>query len=193
VSENKSQGPGDFDPYDFGFGDFLKSSITEGLRNELLRKYGGDKKRMYEDFYGLNQGRGFSDLLDGNMFRQPRRPEPEVELTEETAGPELDALIKQHGHEKILRSLLHTLEDMGDLASVVMVMRSELHEESRGGSEVYQTDYSFSGSGAGWSIYDDIKDIPPLDDEEGGSRRYTDFRQSDKAPKTPRSPRGRRR
>ena len=104
-------GPGDdfFDAMRYGF----QGVDMDAIREAMLGAFGGSKREMFRAMYM-------------GEFAPPRRPDPEEELTEETAVPELDCLRQRFGDSRVLDTLVRALLEMGDIASVLMVARAEL-------------------------------------------------------------------
>jgi hypothetical protein len=168
------------DSYFAGLGDF-KLDMDSSYWDEMQRQVAEKLRGMVDDEF-------FRYVRYHDSLARPRKPDPEEELDDEGANYVLRRLVDTFGEKVILERVLGILGDMMDLPSVVMVLRAEMPLPS--------DERSWMGRSAdehpGWSAREAEPDYFYNARHLDPKLRPDDFRQSALAPKTPRSPRGRR-
>lgn len=120
--------------------DFIREFSLEDMGNDpefrrLVKEAAGIIDKNYERNFGVDPSSSRdSSVFDRDYWRMmygyppPRTPNPDEELTEETAPTEIEDLVRQCGPEIVLQAMMETIIEMGDLASVLMIARARAHD-----------------------------------------------------------------
>lgn len=82
--------------------------------------------RSVRDSYFGSYGGGSRDRYGDMRYQSEPPPRRDEEIPEEMAPGIMQELFSRYGADVVLKQVIETLTDMGDLASVTMIVRSEI-------------------------------------------------------------------